>query len=68
MEDIKFGTKEYWKNYLTTILKTIEEDTDKLVDIMVDECMSIEINIPIVAQSVPTYEVKYSKLIKEAIK
>lgn len=60
-EKIKYGTKEYWKNHLDSVLKTLEEDKDKLVDIMMDKCMSMDIIIPIRIGEAPRYEVNFSK-------
>ena len=57
----QYGTREYWKNHLDSVLKTLEEDKDKLLDIMMDNCMSIDILIPIHIGEAPRYEVNFSK-------
>ena len=57
----QYGTREYWKNHLDSVLKTLEEDKDKLVDIMMDKCMSMDILIPIRIGEAPRYEVNFSK-------
>lgn len=61
MEKIKYRTKEYWEKHLTNVLKTIEEDKDKLVNIIMDKCISMDILIPIHIDEVPRYEVKFLK-------
>lgn len=61
MEKQQYGTKEYWKNHLDSVLKTLEEDKDKLIDIMMDKCICMDILIPIRIREAPRYEVNFSK-------
>lgn len=61
MKEINYGTKEYWEKLLSNIIKTIEEDKDKLIDIITDKCMSMDILIPLHIGETARYEVTFLK-------
>lgn len=57
----EFGDREYWGKHLDMCIETIKNDREKLLDIIMDKCQSIDITIPIRVGEVPLYKVEFFK-------
>lgn len=60
--------REDWYKILDDILNQLQEDKEKILDIIMDKCQGLEISIPLYRDEVPRYEIKYSKVCIETIK
>ena len=58
---IKFGTREYWSNHIDGCIETLKNDKEKLLDLILDRCIEMDITIPIHIGEAPQYRVSYSK-------
>ena len=57
----KFGSREYWSKYFDDCIETLKNDKERLLDLIMDRCIYMDITIPIRIDEAPQYKVDFSK-------
>jgi hypothetical protein len=56
-----FRDRAYWLAYLDCVIEELQNDKEKLVDVIMDRCMGMDIGIPIDVDRPPQYEICFTK-------
>ena len=62
-----FYSRSYWKNYINSIIESVKEDEDTIIDLlMYGRAEKAEIIMKISGNSVPSYQVKIHKMAEKS--
>lgn len=61
MEKDYYGTREYWSKHLDSVFHELQNDKEKILDIIMDKCIDMDIRIHIAWGETPTYEITHTK-------
>ena len=67
MESRKFASRAYWSNYIDSIIDSIKEDKDTILDMLTyGKLESAEIIMSLSAEKIPSYQIKVNKIAKKS--
>ena len=62
-----YVSRQYWDNYIESIIDSIKEDKDTIIDmLMYGKLSSAEIVMQLSAESMPSYLLKVSKIAEKS--
>ena len=60
-------SRGYWSNYIDSIIESIKEDKDTIIDmLMYGELSKAEIIMNLSAEQIPSYRVRFDKIAKKS--
>lgn len=67
MESRKFASRAYWNNYIDSIIDSIKEDKDTILDMLTyGKLESAEIIMSLSAEKIPSYQIKVNKIAEKS--
>ena len=67
MEGRKFASRSYWNNYIDSIIDSIKEDKDTILDMLTyGKLESAEIIMSLSAEKIPSYQIKVNKIAEKS--
>lgn len=68
METIKnYGSRKYWENYIESIIDSINEDKDTIIDMLVyGRLIEAEISMILSLEKHPSYEIEIVKMAEKS--
>ena len=67
MKTKKFYSRKYWDNSIETIIESIREDKDTIIDmLMYGNLESVKITMDLSPEKHPTYQLKVNKLAEKS--
>ena len=67
MESRKFASRAYWSNYIDSIIDSIKEDKDTILDMLTyGKLESAEIIMSLSAEKIPSYQIKVNKIAEKS--
>lgn len=67
MEGRKFASRSYWNNYIDSIIDSIKEDKDTILDMLTyGNLESAEIIMSLSAEKIPSYQIKVNKIAEKS--
>lgn len=67
MEGRKFASRAYWNNYIDSIIDSIKEDKDTILDMLTyGKLESAEIIMSLSAEKIPSYQIKVNKIAEKS--
>ena len=67
MESRKFASRAYWNNYIDSIIDSIKEDKDTILDMLTyGNLESAEIIMSLSAEKIPSYQIKVNKIAEKS--
>ena len=67
MESRKFASRAYWSNYIDSIIDSIKEDKDTILDMLTyGNLESAEIIMSLSAEKIPSYQIKVNKIAEKS--
>ena len=67
MESRKFASRSYWNNYIDSIIDSIKEDKDTILDMLTyGNLESAEIIMSLSAEKIPSYQIKVNKIAEKS--
>ena len=62
-----FYSRSYWENYINSIIESVKEDEDTIIDLLMYGCAEkAEIIMRISGDSAPSYQVKIDKMAEKS--
>lgn len=67
MKNRVLGSRSYWNNYIDSIIHSIQEDKDTIIDMLVyGRLIGAEITMNLSLEKVPSYEFEIVKMSQES--
>lgn len=67
MESRKFASRAYWNDYIDSIIDSIKEDKDTILDMLTyGKLESAEIIMSLSAEKIPSYQIKVNKIAEKS--
>lgn len=67
MEGRKFASRSYWNNYIDSLIDSIKEDKDTILDMLTyGNLESAEIIMSLSAEKIPSYQIKVNKIAEKS--
>ena len=67
MEGRKFASRSYWNKYIDSIIDSIKEDKDTILDMLTyGNLESAEIIMSLSAEKIPSYQIKVNKIAEKS--
>ena len=67
MEGRKFASRSYWNNYIDSIIDSIKEDKDTILDMLTyGNLESAEIIMSLSVEKIPSYQIKVNKIAEKS--
>lgn len=64
---IKYGSRAYWENYINSIIDSINEDKDTIIDMLVyGRLVEAEIDMILSLEKSPSYEIEIVKMAEKS--
>lgn len=65
--DHRFATRIYWDKYIDSIINSIKEDKDTIIDMLIYGCTTkADITMHLNIEKSPTYEINVEKIAKDS--
>ena len=62
-----YGSRAYWENYIDSIIESIQEDKDTIIDMLVyGKLVEAEVSMVLSLEKHPTYEIDIIKMAEKA--
>ena len=67
METKKYISRGYWSNYIDSIIDSIKEDKDTIIDmLMYGNLVNAQITMMLSAERVPSYQISINKVAEKS--
>ena len=67
MQSRKFVSRAYWNNYIDSIIDSIKEDKETIIDmLMYGIAQNAEITMLLTTDTAPSYQIKVNKIAKKS--
>ena len=65
--DHRFATRIFWNNYIDSLIKSVQEDKDTIIDMLIYGCTSkADITLHLNVEKAPIYEINVEKIAKDS--
>lgn len=62
-----YGSRAYWENYIDSIIESIQEDKDTIIDMLVyGRLVEAEVSMVLSLEKHPTYEIEIIKMAEKS--
>jgi ribulose kinase len=67
LQNKRYCSRTYWQNYINSIIESIEEDKDSIIDmIMFGRVEKAEVVMSLCADEYPNYQIKICKIAEKS--